>query len=117
MISKAREKKDRHEAVCKICNHPYRKQIEDRWCAWASTATLAEKYRVSLSSISRHMAAFKLQERRATNLRVAPELIIEQEDEVEQRAILKRLKKWNMKHMPNSKNIKRPKTNKRKKSD
>ena len=107
MISKAREKKARHEAACKICSHPYRKQIEDQWCAWASTATLAKKYRVSLSSMSRHLAAFKLRERRATNLRAALELIIEQGDEVEQKAILKRLKEWNLKHTPNSKNVKK----------
>jgi len=103
MTSKTSEKKARHEAACKICSHPCRKQIEDQWCEWTSATALAEEYGVSLSSLARHMAAFKLRERRAANLRAALELIIEQGNEVKQRAILKRLKEWNLKHTPKTK--------------
>ncbi len=72
----------RHEAGCKVCAHPDRKQIEDEWCAWANTSKLAKKYRLSRDSIYRHVAAFNLRDRRGKNLRAALERIIEQSDQV-----------------------------------
>ncbi len=72
----------RHEAGCKVCAHPDRKQIEDEWCAWANTSRLAKKYKLSRDSIYRHVAAFNLRERRGKNLRAALERIIEHADVV-----------------------------------
>lgn len=72
----------RHEAGCKVCNHPEREEIENQWCSWANTSELARRYRLSRDSIYRHVAAFNLRERRARNLRAALERIIEQADGV-----------------------------------
>ncbi len=72
----------RHEAGCKVCAHPEREEIEAQWCSWANTTELAKQFGLSRDSIYRHVAAFKLRERRARNLRAALERIIEQADGV-----------------------------------
>jgi hypothetical protein len=82
MNSKPKGTNGRHEANCRVCGHPERKEIEDQWCAWANTSNLAKKYKVSRDSIYRHVSAFNLRERRGKNLRAALERIIEQADMV-----------------------------------
>jgi hypothetical protein len=72
----------RHETACKVCSHPERKEIEDAWCAWASTSKLAKQYGLSRDSIYRHVNAFNLRGRRGRNLKAALEKIIEQADQV-----------------------------------
>ncbi len=79
---KKRKAMGRHEAGCKVCSHPDRKQIEDEWCAWANTTKLAKQYGLSRDSLYRHVAAFTLREKRGKNLRAALERIIEQADSV-----------------------------------
>lgn len=74
--------KGRHEAACKICAHPERKEIEEQWCAWSNTSNLAKRYKVSRDSIYRHMAATGLREKRGKNLRAALERIIERAEDV-----------------------------------
>jgi hypothetical protein len=63
---------------CKVCAHPQCKEIETRWTNWESASRLAREYKMTHPCILRHMLAFGLREKRARNLRIALEKIIEQ---------------------------------------
>jgi hypothetical protein len=72
-----------HKRNCKLCRHPQRKEIETRWTNWESASSLAREYKLTHSSILRHMLAFGLRDKRGRNLRIALEKIIEQAGSVQ----------------------------------
>jgi hypothetical protein len=73
----------RHEAVCSICAHPQREEIEQEFINWGSAARMAKTYKVCRESFYRHAHAFHLMDKRRRNVRAALEKIIEKAGDVE----------------------------------
>ena len=74
----------RHAAVCKICTHTQREEIEHDFINWFSPASIAKQYGLrDRSSVYRHAHALGLFSKRGRNVRAALEKIIERAGEVE----------------------------------
>jgi len=68
----------RHEAHCKICQHPQRAEIEEAFLHWQPAYKIADDYGLAdRKNIERHVRAVGLMERRRRNLRDVLDLIIE----------------------------------------
>lgn len=68
----------RHEANCKVCNHPDRPVIEEEFVAWKSPSQIAKDWKLrDRTTIYRHAWAVGLMEKRRRNVRAALESIIE----------------------------------------
>jgi len=76
--------RQRHENLCKVCQHPDRKTIEEEFLAWKSPARIAEDWGLrDRTTLYRHAWATGLMEKRRRNVRVALESIIERGTEVD----------------------------------
>src|SRR2546421_8952060 len=53
-----------HRAICLVCNHPQKEDIERRYLAFETCEKLAAEFGLSDDSISRHGRYFGLDERR-----------------------------------------------------
>ncbi len=73
----------RHEAACKICQHPKREEIDRAWVDWGNTTRLSKEYGVSRDGLYRHAHAWGLFEKRGGNVKKALEHLIERAEEVE----------------------------------
>src|SRR4029077_3301390 len=77
----------RHAAICRICAHPRRQEIEEDFVAWKRPAQIAKDYGLAdRSSVYRHVLALNLFPRRRRNVRAALERIIEQAGDVKANA-------------------------------
>src|SRR2546428_5468483 len=74
----------RHAAVCKICTHTQREEIERAFINWESPAAITKQYGLrNRASVYRHAHALGLFPKRQRNVRAALEMIIERVGEVE----------------------------------
>jgi len=73
----------RHEALCTICAHKHREEIEAAFVNWASPAKIANEFKITRDSLYRHAKAADLFTPRQRNVRAALEKIIERAGEVE----------------------------------
>jgi hypothetical protein len=74
----------RHRQSCLICAHSECAEIESKFVAWRSPATIAKEFGLSdRASVYRHAHAFGLFEKRQRNVRAALECLIEQAGDVE----------------------------------
>src|SRR5438132_4218282 len=74
----------RHAAVCKICTHTQREEIERDFINWESPASITKQYGLrNRASVYRHAHALGLFPKRQRNVRAALEKIIERAGEVE----------------------------------
>lgn len=74
----------RHEAHCKICAHPERKEIEREFVSWCSPTRIVKEYNLAdRAGVYRHAHAFGLFAKRQRNVRAALEKIIEKAGEVD----------------------------------
>jgi len=74
----------RHSALCRICAHARRQEIEDDFIDWVSPAKIAVDYKLSdRSSVYRHAHALNLFPKRRRNNRAVLERILERVDDVE----------------------------------
>jgi hypothetical protein len=80
----ARPNLGRHAAICRICAHPQREEIEADFVAWKGATQITREYRLTdRSCVYRHAYALNLFPKRRRNLRGALELIIEKAGQVE----------------------------------
>jgi hypothetical protein len=69
---------ERHARCCKVCAHPKRDEIEQRFLAWGNVTELAKHYGLAdRINIHRHAWAFGLFEKRGRNVTAALDQIIE----------------------------------------
>jgi len=74
----------RHEAKCRICNHPQRREIEEDFVAWRSPAQIAKEYGLgNRASVYRHAWAANLFPKRQRNVPAVLERIMEQAEDVQ----------------------------------
>jgi len=73
----------RHKKQCSICKHDRREEIDAEYVSWGSPVRTAERFKVSIDAIYRHVRACGLQEKRGRNIRAALSRIIEHGDGVE----------------------------------
>src|SRR6266478_3635163 len=74
----------RHAAVCKICTHTQREEIERAFINWESPAAITKQYGLrNRASVYRHAHALGLFPKRQRNVRAALEKIIERAGEVD----------------------------------
>jgi hypothetical protein len=74
----------RHEANCKVCQHPERLAIEEEFVSWKSPSKIAKDWDLrDRTTLYRHAWAIGLMEKRRRNVRAALESIIEQGTNVE----------------------------------
>jgi hypothetical protein len=70
---------ERHRRKCAICNHPFRKALEEDFLNWGDVAHLTKVFEIADSrGLYRHAHATGLFERRRQNVRFAAECIVEQ---------------------------------------
>jgi hypothetical protein len=68
----------RHEANCKVCQHPERQAIEEEFVSWKSPNKIAKDWNLrDRTTLYRHAWATGLMEKRRRNVRAALESIIE----------------------------------------
>lgn len=73
----------RHAALCRICAHPQRHEIEREFLSWGSPAKIVTEYNLAnRATIYRHAHALNLFPKRDRNIRAALARIIEKVDEV-----------------------------------
>jgi hypothetical protein len=81
-IPRQKSNSNRHESHCKICAHPQREEIEEKFTDWMSSAKIAAEFKLGdRSSIYRHANAMNLYSKRNRNLRAPLSLIVERADE------------------------------------
>ena len=69
---------ERHARCCKVCAHPKRDEIEQRFLAWGNVTELAKHYGLAdRINIHRHAWAFGLFDKRGRNVTAALDQIIE----------------------------------------
>src|SRR5205085_5353106 len=61
---KTKPRPAQHRAICAVCNHPQKEDIERRYLAFETCEKLAAEFGLSDDSISRHGLYFGLDERR-----------------------------------------------------
>src|SRR2546421_615901 len=61
---KTKPRPAQHRAICLVCNHPQKEDIERRYLAFETCEKLAAEFGLSDDSISRHGLYFGLDERR-----------------------------------------------------
>src|SRR5438270_11929614 len=61
---KTKPRPAQHRAICAVCNHPQKEDIERRYLAFETCEKLAAEFGLSDDSISRHGHYFGLDERR-----------------------------------------------------
>ena len=61
---KTKPRPAQHRAICLVCNHPQKEDIERRYLAFETCEKLAAEFGLSDDSISRHGRYFGLDERR-----------------------------------------------------
>ena len=68
---------DRHSRKCKICRHPEREDMEHEYRDWRSPYEIAQDYKVQPRALYRHFEAMGLPAKRAANVRMVLEHILE----------------------------------------
>jgi hypothetical protein len=66
-----------HEALCSVCNHSERNEIEQQFMAFEQGSKLASDFGLSESAICRHAQYFGLHRKRITNTEKVLEIIVE----------------------------------------
>jgi hypothetical protein len=70
----------RHESQCSICQHPRREDLEAAFIGWEKPSRIVKAFKISRDALYRHAGAFKLDEKKCRNKRVALVRIIDNYD-------------------------------------